>query len=396
MPNRPSAKLASAKPAPAAMWTGPATVAAISLIAAEEEIGAEDDAERRRADVDVQANAGDRSPRALVVACGLLALVAIRISARAIRQRYAGAFLAGRALGIVGVCVARIGFASLAFYGSPPMLQGVPDPMCELEIWRFLRAYEAPMALAVGSGVLIALCLRRCREVVTSEMSSREGRSRRIGAVGEARVAAELKRIGLPALHNVILYGAGWSVELDHLLRVPSGIMVLEIKTFGGTIDGQLDSPVWTQRMAGGVVLGELPNPVLQNQAHVWALEVFLGDLRVPICGYVVSAGRARVAPEIADAVVPSEIYDGCCQFPLPSPRVLEAAWRGSSARQRRARAAVRLTGAYARRRRNASLRGSASGVISWAPARPDAPKRISRPDLAQRENWTVSVVAYV
>ena len=145
----------------------------------------------------------------LAMACGLLALVAVRIGACAIRQGSAGVFLAGWALGIVGVCGARIGFASLAFYGSLPMLEDVPDPMSGLEIWRFLRAYEAPIALAVGSGVLIALWLHRGREVGATAASSREARSRRIGAVGEARVAAELKRIGLPALHNVILRGAG-------------------------------------------------------------------------------------------------------------------------------------------------------------------------------------------
>jgi hypothetical protein len=148
------------------------------------------------------------APRVLLVmACGLLAPATVRISARAIRQGCAGVFLAGWALGIVGVCGARIGFASLAFYGSPPMLQGVPEPMSGLEIWRFLWAYEAPIALAVCSGVLIALWLRRGREVGATRASSREARLRRIGAMGEARVAAELKRIGLPALHNVILCG---------------------------------------------------------------------------------------------------------------------------------------------------------------------------------------------
>jgi hypothetical protein len=95
----------------------------------------------------------------LVMAGGLLALVAVRISSRAICQGSAGVFLSGWALGIVGVCGARIGFASLAFYGSPAMLQGMPDPMSGVEIWRFLREYEAPIALAVGSGVLIALWL---------------------------------------------------------------------------------------------------------------------------------------------------------------------------------------------------------------------------------------------
>ena len=55
------------------------------------------------------------------IASGLLALVALRISARAICQGDAGVFLVGWALGIVGVCGARIGFASLAFYGRPPI-----------------------------------------------------------------------------------------------------------------------------------------------------------------------------------------------------------------------------------------------------------------------------------
>ena len=184
----------------------------------------------------------------------------------------------------------------------------------------------------------------------------REARSRRIGAVGEARVAGELERIGLPALHNVILRGAGWSVELYDVVRVPSGIVVLETKTFGGTIEGQLDSPVWTQRTAGGVELGRVDNPVPQNQAHVSALEGFLGALRVPICGYVVSAGRARFAPEIAAAVVSVRDLRWALSAPFaePSPRVLDAAWRrleGEAAKSPGRRAAHE---AYARRRREA------------------------------------------
>jgi hypothetical protein len=291
----------------------------------------------------------------LAIASGLLALVALRIRARAICQGQAGVFLLGWALGIVGVCGALIGFASLALYGSPPMLQGVPNPMSGLGFWGVVRACEAPIALAVGSGVLIALCLRRGRGVGAAAASSRdrEARSRRIGEVGEARVAAELKRIGLPSLHNVILRGAGWSVELDHVVRVPSGIVVLETKTFGGTIEGQLDSPAWTQRTAGGVELGELANPVLQNQAHVWALEGFLGDLRVPICGYVVSAGRARFAPEIMDAVVLVRDLRWVLSIPFaePNPRVLDAAWRRLEREAAKSPGRRATHEAYARRR---------------------------------------------
>ena len=48
------------------------------------------------------------------IASGLLALLALLISARAICRGQAGVFLVGWALGIVGVCGAWISFASLA------------------------------------------------------------------------------------------------------------------------------------------------------------------------------------------------------------------------------------------------------------------------------------------
>jgi hypothetical protein len=122
----------------------------------------------------------------LAIASGLLALVALRISARAICQGDAGVFLVGWALGIVGVCGAWIGFASLPLYRSSLMLQGVPDPMSGVGFWCFVQACEAPIALAIGSGVLIASCLRCGGGVGAAAGSSRdrEARSRRIGAVG--------------------------------------------------------------------------------------------------------------------------------------------------------------------------------------------------------------------
>jgi hypothetical protein len=111
--------------------------------------------------------------------------------------------------------------------------------------------------------------------------------------------------------------------------------VVLETKTLGGTIAGELDSPVWTQRAAGGVEVGRLDNPVLQNQAHVRAVEGFLGDLRVPICGYVVSAGGVRFAPKIADAVVPVRDLSWVLSisFVEPNPRVLDAGVAAAPAR---------------------------------------------------------------
>jgi hypothetical protein len=66
-------------------------------------------------------------------------------------------------------------------------------------------------------------------------------------------------------LHNVVLCGSGWSVELDHVVRVPSGIVILETKTLAGRITGALDRPMWTRCRTDGAVVGTLVNPVLQN-----------------------------------------------------------------------------------------------------------------------------------
>jgi len=282
----------------------------------------------------------------LVMACGLLALVAVRMSRRAIRERCAGPFIAGWALGVGGVCAARIGFASLAFYGSPAMSRGLPDPLSGAEIWRFLRACEAPIALAVGSGLLIALWLHRWREVGATGASSREARSRRIGAAGEARVAGELKGIRLPALHNIILWGAGWSVELDHVVRVPSGIVVLETKTLGGRIAGELASPVWTQRTAGGVQVGRLDIQCCRTRRMSAPSMVFWA-----ICGcrYAVTWSRPvelGLRRRSRTRSFPSGICHGCCRFLLQSRTRAFSMRRGggSSARRRRAAAAAQRT----------------------------------------------------
>lgn len=264
------------------------------------------------------------------------------------------------------------------------MSRGLPDPLSGAEVWRSLRAGEAPIALAVSSGLLIALWLRRGREAGATASSSREARSRRIGAAGEAWVAGELKRIGLPALHNVILCGPGGSFELDHVVRVPSGIVVLETKTLGGTIAGELDAPVWTQRTDCGVEVSRLDNPVLQNQAHVRAVEGFLGDLRVR---YAVTWSRQAalgLRRRSRTRSFPSGICHGCCRFPLPSrtPAFSMRRGGGSSARRRRAVAAVRRT----RRMRGAGGRRSGlGGRRNRVGARysPDAPKGGGRGEIS-------------
>lgn len=76
---------------------------------------------------------------------------------------------------------------------------------------------------------------------------------------------------GAAGLRNLILCDGARSVELDHVVRVRSEIVVLETKTLGGVISDTLDDALWTQwkRRAGEIEVRSLVNPVLQNRAHV-------------------------------------------------------------------------------------------------------------------------------
>jgi len=187
------------------------------------------------------------------------------------------------------------------------------------------------LVIAAGMAAAVAVALHRLGKGAASDRQ-REVLQHRIGAVGEARVALALARLGLPALRNVILCDGGRSVELDHVVRVRSGIVVLETKMLGGVITGTLDGAQWTQRKqrAGEIEVRSLVNPVLQNRAHVRALEAFVGDPRVPVWGVVVSAGSAIFAPEIADAIVGVDDLGWVLSAPLAEAdrRSLEAAWR--------------------------------------------------------------------
>jgi hypothetical protein len=288
----------------------------------------------------------------LVMACGLLVLAAVRMSGLAIRERGAGAFIAGWALGIVGVCAARIGFASLAFYGSPAMARGLPDPLSGAEIWRFLRSREAPIALAVGPGLLIALWLHRCREAGATAASSREACSRRIGAAGEVRVAGELKRIGLPALHNVILWRAAWSVELDHVVRVPSGIVVRNDRP--RTRRAGLDTAHGRRCRGRQVGQSGAAEPGACAGGRRFSGRSAGADMRLRRLGRPRSVctgdrGRGRSRRGFVMGAVDF--------FAEPNPRVLDAAWRRLEREAAKSASRRAAHEEYARRRREAFRR---------------------------------------
>jgi hypothetical protein len=161
----------------------------------------------------------------------------------------------------------------------------------------------------------------------------RELKATIIGRRGESKVAAILAHLGVPALHNVVLEDGRGPTEIDHVALTRHGIVVLETKTYSGVITGAVNGGLWVQTVGGHREHREtnrFQNPHRQNYRHVKAVELVAGDRRIPVRGYVVTAGTARFQGDLAASVVPldrlAEIFRQR-EEPGIDPTSLAAAW---------------------------------------------------------------------
>lgn len=148
------------------------------------------------------------------------------------------------------------------------------------------------------------------------------------GAKGEASVREVLATLGTPALHDVIVRDQRGLTQIDHLVRTPDAIVVLETKRYGGIINGELDGRTWTQRFPDSSEQFELPNAVRQNYRHLMAVEAAIGNSSVSVRSFVVAAGSAIFEGELRTVLVPAaglgRVLSGSH---LPSQRWLNGAW---------------------------------------------------------------------
>lgn len=138
----------------------------------------------------------------------------------------------------------------------------------------------------------------------TDAQAAQPDRAAALGGLGEALVAGVVRELGWPALRNVVLRERASSAELDLLVRAPHCIVVLEVKTWSGFVDGTAGAEEWVRYGAGGRG-ARAPNAVRQNRAHVGIVERAIGEREVRVFGLVVSAGHARYAERLRRHVVP-------------------------------------------------------------------------------------------
>jgi len=149
------------------------------------------------------------------------------------------------------------------------------------------------------------------------------------GRRGEDAVIVVVARLGYPALHDVILPDDMGLTQVDHLVRLPHGIAVLETKALSGWVSGSAGWRQWTQHLQGGRVRAMFQNPLRQNFRHTEAVGRMAGA-GVPVLGLVVATGSATFCPELKDSVVHlanlaarlAGMSAGCCD-----QLRLDAAW---------------------------------------------------------------------
>jgi hypothetical protein len=111
------------------------------------------------------------------------------------------------------------------------------------------------------------------------------------GMEGEALVGRALAKLGLPALHDIVLPdGKGRLTQIDHVALTSQGFLVIETKNYSGLIFGTASERHWTQKL--GRTTSRFQNPLHQNALHIKAVQAL--QLGAPVLGQVVFTNAAR------------------------------------------------------------------------------------------------------
>ncbi len=102
------------------------------------------------------------------------------------------------------------------------------------------------------------------------------------GARHEGRVQRRIESLGYPVLNDVYLPRARRPSEItqiDHVVALGGGLLVIETKGWGGTIFGRPDGKQWHRYVGKQKVSRQ--NPLHQNAMHVKAVQAAFPDLQV-------------------------------------------------------------------------------------------------------------------
>ena len=197
--------------------------------------------------------------------------------------------------------------------------------------------------------------------------------SRRKGVEGEQQVAAALAKLRRPVLHDILIAdGRGGLTQIDHVLRLPAGLLALETKHYQGDIDGRANEQSWTQHLGGRRFT--FYNPLRQNAGHVRALQRLLPE--VTVWGRVVFTEAARFPDGMPDGLSRSTTLavDLAPLLALPADARVAKAWRqlrraARTDRQTRRAHRLQLRTRYGRDRQETLALGLLAAAEAWITA---------------------------
>ncbi len=173
--------------------------------------------------------------------------------------------------------------------------------------------------------------INRVRDGFQTE--TRDEAAVRIGQEGESRVDAMLAGLKQPFLSNLYLEDDQGLTQVDHVVKMPWGIVVIETKNYGGFISGTKDPKRWKQsfRQYGSDTYYLFQNPLHQNYRHLHAV-CHVSGLKEHVFSVVVFAGKARTSRRVHDQIVRLPRLRSCL-YARPnvgfiSDERLDAAWK--------------------------------------------------------------------
>jgi hypothetical protein len=131
-------------------------------------------------------------------------------------------------------------------------------------------------------------------------------------------------------INNLTFNDGTKSVQIDHLIISPSGLIVIETKNRVGKIYGKEDDLNWTVVFKYGKEKASMFNPVKQNQGHLKSLEKIV-SVKTPMNSIIVFTKNADLR-EISTQSTPVVYANSLKQFikeysvdsPISSEQVLE------------------------------------------------------------------------
>lgn len=160
-------------------------------------------------------------------------------------------------------------------------------------------------ALTLIGVTVLRVCVNPKHKSSATRRRRRNGNTDYAGLRGEMNIIRSINELGTSCLHDVILEDDRGLTQIDHLIRMPWGIAVVETKNFRGVIVGKPHDQYWTQVITSDSkkTTNSFYNPIKQNTRHELAVRHVVADEAVVIRGFVVFTGDVLIGDALRGIV---------------------------------------------------------------------------------------------